>query len=174
MAQHTYAQRLRPWIPALLWLLVIAWESTNTFSSENTGHWLYSILTFFVGPVNPTLFHLIHAALRKLGHFIGYGLLAYFFFIGWRGRYMSKLHLSRDELRAMYGRLWRARWAALAIAMTFVVAAADEGHQSLLPSRTGVFRDVILDTCGGVIAMLLVSSANPRKAVELREEEKVT
>ncbi len=174
MAKRSFEQRLRPWVPAILWIAVIAWESTSTFSSEHTGHWLYAIMSFVFGPVNHRYFDPIHAVLRKAGHFVGYGLLSYFFFLGWRGRYLSKVRLSRDELRAAWGRLWRPRWALLAVAMTFVVAALDEGHQTMLPSRTGVFRDVVLDTLGGVFAQILIFAANPRRPVEVREEEKVS
>ena len=45
--------------------------------------------------------------------------------------------------------LWRPEWAALAVLCTFLVAAADELHQMSIPSRTGTWRDVALDTrCG--------------------------
>jgi VanZ family protein len=32
----------------------------------------------------------------------------------------------------------------------------DEWHQSSLPSRTGTFRDVILDSCAGLVAQIVL------------------
>jgi VanZ family protein len=39
---------------------------------------------------------------------------------------------------------------------TALVASLDEWHQSFIPSRTGTVRDVILDTCAGIGAQILV------------------
>jgi VanZ family protein len=39
---------------------------------------------------------------------------------------------------------------------TFLVASADEFHQSFLPNRTGQFRDVLLDSCGALVLGLLL------------------
>jgi len=36
------------------------------------------------------------------------------------------------------------------------VATLDEYHQSFLPSRTGAFRDVILDTSAGLVAQIVL------------------
>jgi VanZ family protein len=48
------------------------------------------------------------------------------------------------------------RAAVLAVLCTIVVASLDEFHQTYLPGRTGVFRDVVLDTMGGVFAQTLL------------------
>ena len=37
-----------------------------------------------------------------------------------------------------------------------VVASLDEFHQSFLPGRTGVFRDVVLDTMGAIFVQALL------------------
>jgi len=36
------------------------------------------------------------------------------------------------------------------------VAGLDEWHQSFLPTRTGTLHDVILDTCAGIAAQVLL------------------
>ncbi len=173
MAERTFAERLRPWIPALIWLVVIAWESTGYFSAERTWDWFWTIATRLFGAVNSEPFAEAHHLLRKLGHFIGYAILSYFFYLGWRGRYLSNLRLTRDDLRRTWGSLWFRRWAVLAVVMAFAVASLDELHQAFLPSRTGVFRDVVLDTIGAVFAQIVILIAKPRRQVEVREEEKV-
>ena len=44
----------------------------------------------------------------------------------------------------------------LGVLVTLVVASLDEFHQTFLPGRTGTYRDVILDTFGGIFAQILV------------------
>ena len=48
----------------------------------------------------------------------------------------------------------RLEAAGLAVSCTFVIACLDEWHQSFLPSRTGTFRDAILDGTAGLVAQI--------------------
>ncbi len=178
MEPRSFAERLRPWIPALFWIAVIAWESTGLFTSENTFWWLYSVVSFAFGAVDREKLALANGVLRKGGHFAGYALLSYLFFVGWRGRFFSKRNLSRRQLRAAghaLAHVWRGRWAWYAVLMTVAVASLDEFHQTFLPGRTGTWRDVVLDGIGAICAQLVVLVANPgaREPVEVPEEEKV-
>ncbi|MFB3916679.1 MAG: VanZ family protein [Terriglobales bacterium] len=131
---------LRSWAPVVLWTGLIALESTDTLSSAHTGKFLYSIAATLFGHVDPHLLELINAVLRKVGHFIGYAVLSLLF--------LRALHLSfsfgETSIRAL------RRWALIAITLTVAVAALDEFHQSFLPSRTGVVRDVVLDMFGAL------------------------
>jgi VanZ family protein len=49
---------------------------------------------------------------------------------------------------------WCLQWATVALVSTSLVAMLDEWHQSFLPSRTGTFRDVILDSTAGLVAQI--------------------
>jgi VanZ family protein len=40
---------------------------------------------------------------------------------------------------------------------TLLVASLDEWHQTFLPSRTGRWQDVVLDTSAGIAAQVLLS-----------------
>ncbi len=178
MENRTWSERLRPWVPALFWLAVIAWESTGLFTAQNTSGWLYSVTSFFFGAVDREKVALANAVLRKIGHFTGYAILSYLFFAGWRGRFFSKLNTSRRQLRAAGNALanaWRGKWAVHSALMTVAVASADELHQTFLAGRTGTWHDVVLDGCGAIFAQLLIMMANPgpREPVEVPEEEKV-
>jgi len=48
------------------------------------------------------------------------------------------------------------QWAIVAFLNTSLVATLDEWHQTYLPSRTGTFRDVILDSSAGLVAQMAV------------------
>lgn len=55
----------------------------------------------------------------------------------------------------IYG-IYGKRIYAASVAVTFLYAASDEIHQLFVPGRSGQFTDVLIDTLGGIIAVLLV------------------
>jgi VanZ family protein len=132
------------WLAAGLWLLLIAIESSNLLSSANTGHILYVILTFFFGPIDMDKFNFWHHIMRKTGHVLGYGILSVLLFRAWKATFPDN-YLT-----------WSWRWTYLAFFGTALVATLDEWHQSYLPSRTGTYRDVILDSSAAIAAQLLL------------------
>lgn len=132
------------WLWVLLWLGVIAIESTNYLSSANTGRFLYPPLHFLFG-VDPVRFLTWHFLLRKGGHVFGYGMLSWLLFRALRVTALS----SRDPN-------WSMVWSLLAVAGTAFVASMDEWHQSFLPSRTGTIHDVLLDTTAALVIQILV------------------
>ena len=134
----------KAWIAAILWLIVIAIESTSLLSAHNTSRILYPILHYLFGLDWPRFDHW-HHYIRKAGHVVGYGILSILLFRAWRATWASA-----------EGPRWLARWASFAILGTIVVASLDEWHQSFLPSRTGRWQDVVLDTCAGIAAQVLV------------------
>jgi VanZ family protein len=133
------------WIVTLLWLGVIAVESTDLFSSAKTGQLLYSFLTALFGKIDLQRFLVWHAFLRKGGHVVGYGLLSFLLFRAWR-----------ETLTLPFQPRWTLRWATAALLGTALVAILDEWHQSYLPSRTGRASDVLLDTFAGLIVQLVL------------------
>jgi VanZ family protein len=135
---------LKTWIAAILWLVVIAIESTAWLSSHNTSRILYPLLHFLFG-VDPLRFESWHFYIRKGGHVVGYAILSMLLFRAWRA-----------TLPAVESVRWKPRWANIAVLGTVFVASLDEWHQSFLPSRTGRWQDVVLDTCAGVAAQILI------------------
>lgn len=134
---------LKAWIAAILWLIVITIESTSYLSGQNTSHILYPIFHFLFG-VDAAHFEPWHHLLRKTGHVIGYGLLSFFLFRAWR------------ETLPAQSRKWTLRWSGLAVLGTLLVASLDEWHQTFLPSRTGRWQDVVLDTSAGIGVQLIL------------------
>ena len=134
---------LRAWWPAVVWIVLITFESTDYFSSKNTGSLLYALLTRLFGNINFYKFLIFHHYLRKTGHVVGYGMLSLLLLRGWRAT-LGRVHtlLLRTALLSWLG--------------TACVAALDEWHQSFIPSRTGTVWDVALDTAAGV-AFLVVA-----------------
>jgi VanZ family protein len=137
------------WVPAAIGVAIIAAESTATMSASNTSRWLLPIWVYLFGPIGAHQWAEVHLAIRKTGHFVGYGLLCIAFFHGWKSSFHPASHPER---------LWRFS-SCLAIVSTLIVATLDEYHQSFLPGRTSSAADVLLDLCGGIAAQSLVLAA---------------
>lgn len=135
---------LKAWIAAILWLIVIAIESSDWLSAHYTSQILYPILHFLFG-LTPEQFKPVHFFIRKGGHVFGYGLLSFLLFRAWR-----------ETLPTIPQRKWTLRWSLIALLGTALVASLDEWHQSFIPSRTGRWQDVVLDTCAGIAVQMLV------------------
>jgi VanZ family protein len=134
----------KAWLAAVLWLGLIAFESTNALSAEKTSGILYPLLHFLFG-LDPVRFLTWHFVIRKTGHIIGYSTLSLLFFRAWK-----------TTLQASGGPRWSIVWARIAFAMTALVASLDEWHQTFLPSRTGTIRDVALDSAAALVTQVLI------------------
>jgi VanZ family protein len=131
------------WLPVALGVGVIALESTVWFGADHTSNplrWLYQAI---FGPVTDAQWPEIHHFIRKCGHFVFYGLLG----LAWLRAWWLTL-----ALRSLA--FWRC--ALLALAGTALVASCDEWHQTFLPNRTGTPWDVLLDSCGATVMILLI------------------
>jgi len=135
---------LKAWIAAILWLIVIAIESSAWLSAHNTSRIIYPLFHFLFG-LDWEHFERWHFFIRKGGHIFGYGLLCILLFRAWR-----------ETLPVSSGVQWTFRWASIAVLGTALVASLDEWHQSFIPSRTGSIQDVLLDTCAAIGAQILV------------------
>ena len=135
-------------------MLLIFAGSSDALSAEHTSRYLIPFLRW----LDPTIsFHTIiaiHFALRKLGHFTEYAILAALL---WRA------------LRGAFGMLSRTTVAMTSFLIAFAFAISDEFHQSFIPSRTASAQDVMIDCVGAVFALALcvaLSSARAAQAVE--------
>jgi len=142
---------LKAWIAAVLWLIVIAIESSSYLSAHNTSRILYPILHYLFGMSRAT-FQYWHFYIRKGGHVVGYSILSILLFRAWR-----------ETLPAANPQRWNWRWPGFAVLGTLLVASLDEWHQTFVPSRTGRWQDVVLDTSAGIAAQFLLLYCRRRK-----------
>jgi VanZ family protein len=144
------------WWPVLFWLGVIRMESTDTASASNTSQLVYVVVATVYPKVERSSVEQLDDVLRKSGHFLGYGILAVLVFLALR-------NTNRDRVRALLQRpwgtqlrdFWRREWALIGMLMTIITASFDEIHQTFIPSRSGRWQDVVLDTFGAAILMLM-------------------
>jgi len=160
----------RNWWPALVWLGIIRLESTDTASSANTWNLISYIVSIVFPHISPDLVSKANDILRKTGHFMGYGILGALVFFALK-------NTNRDWLRPLLRRpwgtylpdLWRFEWAMIGMLVTIVTASFDEIHQSFLPSRTGRWQDVVLDTCGAAVLQVFIYLLALRRISRKRE-----
>ena len=137
---------LSAWLPVVLAIGCIALESQPLFGADHTSGPLQTIVEWFTGPLTRDQWWHVHLAIRKTGHFTGYGLVSLTWF---RAIWMSY----------RTGRSWGARKLTahlLAMVGTFLVASGDEFHQSFLPNRTGTPVDVLIDCSGALLVQLII------------------
>lgn len=137
-------QPWKEWIPAAIWLGIIALESTNLGSSEHTYRFLYPMFHFLTG-VDFVRFLDWNYHLRKTGHVVGYFMLSLLLFRAWRATLPFAGNVA-----------WTMQWARISFFMTALVASLDEWHQSYLPSRTGRWQDVVLDSSAALAAQTII------------------
>jgi len=137
---------LRAWLPVLAFSTIFAIESTTYFGSNHTSAPLQRLAEMLCGYEIGVYWKAIHFFIRKTGHFMAYGT---FSLVCFRALWIV--------LRKAESRLRRKLQAhGLAILITFLVASADEFHQTFLPNRDGTFSDVLLDTSGAVALGLVL------------------
>ena len=131
------------WLPAMFGLMVICVESTAMMRGANTGRWLMDLCNSIWARADGSTVATANLVLRKIGHFTGYGILGLFFRRGWYASLRRRWMGTRSGLRGAS--------MALAVLSTFLVASADEWHQSFLMGRVSSPYDVLLDTTGAIL-----------------------
>jgi VanZ family protein len=134
---------LRAAWPMLVWMGVVFCLSSDFASEGHTGRFIVPLLRWLDPTISPMGIARAHLVIRKMGHVTEYAVLALL------------------VLRAVRI-LWSvppARWswpiAALTLAVSAVYGATDEIHQFFVPSRGPSIHDVVIDTCGALLGVLL-------------------
>jgi VanZ family protein len=137
---------MQTWLPVLACVMVFVIESTSYFGADRTSAPLQRMVEAIFGYDVCAHWDVIHYFIRKTGHFMGYGIFSLVCFRGFWITLQSATSRLPRQLRAH----------GLAILATFLVASADEFHQSFLPNRSGQFSDVLLDSSGAVVLGLAI------------------
>ena len=135
---------LRYWVPVMAWAMFIFAGSTGLGASRHSSRIIGPLVRWFYPAISETALHQVVLCVRKTAHVTEYAVLA---LLLWRAlRQPGK----QDP------RPWSWTQAGLALAGASAYAATDELHQALVPSRQGQWSDVLLDTCGAALGLLLL------------------
>ncbi len=113
--------RWTAWIPALAWMGIIFYLSS-------------------LPQVLPLPSPLLDLVVKKSSHMVGYGVLAWFYYLG----------------LTIAGRVPPEEAMPWAWGMALFYAATDEFHQGFVPGRHSSPLDVMIDGTGAILGLLLV------------------
>jgi VanZ family protein len=127
------------------WILVIGWmvlififsSQVGEVSKENNKIVIY-VFNLLGLDLNSIFGILSDFIVRKAAHFTEYFIL---YILLYRAISIKK----NTDIKSF---IW-------AIVVVFLYACSDEIHQAFVPGRGPAFRDVLVDTCGGLTAFLI-------------------
>ena len=113
------------------WLPVVVWAAI-ILSAANDRFSDEQTAGWLERTFDMTVPRLLNVAIRKTGHVLAYSVLA---LLAWRAH----------------------RTLTVAILITVAMAVADETMQAMTATREGSPYDVVLDVCGGILAVALAA-----------------
>ena len=140
--------RLSRYGPLVLWATLIFIGSSSLLSATHTSLFLVRPLHWLFPNASDATLGTLHFVLRKAGHFSEYAILA-----------LLAARAFRNSSRA----LLRSRWFWVSLFVVVAYSLSDEFHQSFVPSRTGSIYDSIIDSLGGLTALVSVAMRKHRK-----------
>ena len=151
----------------VVWAVVIFSFSAqpDTESSEISGHVSYRIVKMWnqvfglkhSGPELEQMAQKIEYPVRKAAHMSEYAVLALLIF-------QALTAFDRKKNRG-----------CMALGITAAYAATDEFHQLFVPGRSGQLKDVLIDTAGGALGLVLLALILYLKRTrKMKETEKLS
>ena len=134
---------LKYWLPLLIWVGVIFLGSTDLMSAEHTSRFIVPFLRWLKPNISAETLASIHFILRKCAHVGEYAVLA--------------LLLLRAATLMTNFRRSIPILSVNVLGVCLFVAATDEFHQTFVASRGASVTDIMIDS-GGVILGLLIAS----------------
>jgi VanZ family protein len=133
----------RAWVPVGLWMAAIFGISTDLGSAAHTSRLLEPVLHWVDPGISPDTISWVNFIVRKGGHLSGYAVLSLLLLRAFRRSFL------------VAGGPWSWRAARWAITIVALYAMTDEYHQSFVASRTASLGDVLIDSTGGAMALLV-------------------
>jgi VanZ family protein len=129
------------YLPLIAWLAFISFASSDEFNAGNTSRIIGPLIIWLFPNTSPETLAVVHFITRKIAHFTEYAILGF---------------LAARAFRTSPQRRIKRRWFLICVALVVVYALLDEYHQSFVPSRTASIFDSMIDTAGGLTALLIV------------------
>ena len=129
------------YLPLIAWLVFISFASSDNFNAGNTSRIIGPLILWLFPSTSPETLALINVCTRKLAHLTEYAILGF---------------LAARAFRTSPHPAIKRRWFWICVALVVVYALLDEYHQSFVPSRTSSIVDSMIDTAGGLAALIIV------------------
>jgi VanZ family protein len=138
------------WIPVVGWMLLIFLASGDLMSAEHTSRFLIPFLLWLKPDISAGALTEIHFCVRKAAHVTEYAILALF---------VCRAVFRGGNAKAAKSSLFVGAWIACA-----AMAACDEFRQSFVESRGASPWDVMIDSAGAILGLLLYLRFAQRKS----------
>lgn len=134
--------RIWPWVPPVVWMLLVLGLSTDAGSAQHTSRILEPLLRWLLPGATPAQIAALHGLARKTAHVVEYAVVAALWF--------------RAFTR---GARWRPAAAAVAaLVLAAGLATVDELNQARVATRTGRAGDLLYDLAGAAVAVALLAA----------------
>ncbi|GAA0087168.1 VanZ family protein [Clostridium sp. CTA-7] len=132
-------KKIISWLMLLIWIGIIFFMSHQPGEvSSSQSELVIKIFQFLGIELNEYFGDLATFVVRKTAHFSEYLILFLFAYN------VSKRYFSNKKARVY------------AIIFVFLYACSDEFHQYFIPGRSMAFKDVLIDTSGGLVGYLIM------------------
>jgi VanZ family protein len=132
----------------VLWAALIFIGSTDLLSAANTGGALVRPVLWLFPHLSEGTLKIFQFVVRKAAHLTEYAIFAL---------------LAARAFRTSSRELLRNRWFWASLLLVIVYSLSDEFHQSFYPSRTASIYDCMIDSFGGLTALVLLTFRNRHK-----------
>ncbi len=132
-------------------MVLIYSGSSDRMSFQHSSRIIAPFLRWLLSALSDDAVHSVVFVVRKCAHVGEYAVLA---LLVWR----ALRALSPGDVD-----VWRWRLAIHTLLVVTLYAASDELHQLFVASRQASVLDVLLDTSGGVLALILIRLAGFRR-----------
>ena len=151
------AAQIKNWLPAAIWAGLILLASSDWFSAAHTRSIIEGFFWWLFPSWTPYSIYKAHLVVRKCAHFFEYAILAILVMRGFSSGAKAPSETVMDGAGKPAPRQSLRMTILTVILLCVTVATIDEVHQHFVPSRTGSPYDVLLDTTGSTVAMLLLT-----------------
>ena len=135
---------IRYWVPALVWMSVIFSASSDQMSFPHSSRVIAPLVRWLWPQASDAAVHDMVVAVRKGAHLSEFAILA---LLLWRA-------LAKPARRTPLP--WRWPLAFQTVLLVALYASSDEFHQLFVPSRDASVRDVMIDTTGGILGLMVL------------------
>jgi VanZ family protein len=141
LKSQRFSRLLSRFLPLIIWMAFIAYASSDEFSAANTSRIIGPLVLWLFPNFTSENLALVQLVTRKAAHFGEYAVLGF---------------LAARAFRSSPRPRLKRNWFVIALALIAVYALLDEYHQSFVPSRTASILDSLIDTIGGLTALVVV------------------
>jgi VanZ family protein len=141
MQKQSLARFLSRWVPLIALMAFISFASTAEFSAANTSRIIGPLVLWLFPNTSPATLEVIHFCVRKLAHLSEYALMGI---------------LAARAFRTSPRPVFQRQWFFTSLCLIVGYALLDEYHQSFVPSRTPSIFDSLIDSTGGLAALLVI------------------